>query len=152
MAQGQLAAAAITAMKGIGTEPLFNELPRFVLVPPMALLMRIQKGDADRIPIRALIPTVHGDMRIVQDMSDTQQDYASLPAQVLLMGGTKGPSFLRYALDRLSTTLPHAQRKEFLGLAHDGPENDGSPDVVAEALREFFDEIASPAELPLRLS
>ena len=144
IAQGKLAAAAITAMKGIGTEPVFSTLPRFVLVPLMALLMRVQNEEKnDNVPIRALIPTQHFDMRIVQDMSDTLQDYASLQTQVLLMGGTKGPSFLRFALDQLSSTLPHVQLQIFSGLGHDGPEDDGRPDLVAEELRYFFKEADS---------
>jgi pimeloyl-ACP methyl ester carboxylesterase len=145
--QGKLAAAAITAMKGIGTEPVFSKLPRFVLVPLMALLMRIQNEDkSDNVTIRALIPTQHFDMLIVQNMSDTLQDYSSLQTQVLLMGGTKGPSFLRFALDGLSSTLPYVQRKTFPGLGHDGPENDGRPDLVAEELRDFFKEAHSMSE------
>src|SRR5262245_244224 len=144
IAQGKLAAAVVTAMKGIGTEPVFSKLPRFILVPLMALLMRVQNEEkSDNISIRALIPTQHYDMRIVQEMSDTLQDYASLQTQVLLMGGTKGPSFLRFALDKLSSTIPHVQLKIFSGLGHNGPEDDGRPDLVAEELRHFFKEADS---------
>src|SRR5262249_46089357 len=128
---------------------LFSKPPRLVLVPLMALLMRVQEADQGKnVSLRALIPTQHGDMQIVQEMSDTLQDYASLQARVLLMGGTKGPSFLRYALDRLSSTLPPAQRRTFAGLAHDGPENDGRPEVVAEGLRHFFREAEERTRIP----
>src|SRR5215510_11434602 len=106
-------------MTGIGTELVFSKLPRFILVPLTALMMRAQNhAEGDNVSIRALIPTQHFDMRIVQEMSDTLQDYASLQTQVLLIGGTKDPSFLRFALDKLSSTLPHVQLKIFSGLGH----------------------------------
>jgi pimeloyl-ACP methyl ester carboxylesterase len=139
IAQGKLAAAVVTALKGGGVEPRFERLPRFVLVPLMALVMKIQ-GDTggDDVSIRALVPTQHFDMRIVREMSETLQDYISLEAQALLLGGTKSPQYLKVALDGLADTLPHARRKIFPGLGHDGPENDGRPDLVADELRHFF--------------
>lgn len=68
IAQGKLAAAVVTALKGSGVEPIFEKLPRFVLVPLMALVMKVQ-GDTkgDDVSIRTLIPTQHFDMQIVRD-------------------------------------------------------------------------------------
>lgn len=71
-------------------------------------------------------------------MNETLQDYISVQTQILLLGGTKSPLFLRVALDALANTLPHARLKTFPGLGHDGPENDGRPDLVADELRRFF--------------
>jgi len=34
--------------------------------------------------------------------------------------------------------LPHAQRVPLQGLDHSGPEDDGSPLMVARELRDFF--------------
>ena len=141
MTKGKLAAAAVTAMKGLGTEPVFSKLPRFVLVPLMALILKLQgESKGDNVTIRSLIPTQHFDMHIVQEMSDTLEDYVSLQIPILLLGGEKSPAFLSLALDGLAATLPHAQRKTFPGLGHDGPEDDGRPDLIAEELRHFFTE------------
>jgi pimeloyl-ACP methyl ester carboxylesterase len=139
IAEGKLAMAVVTAMKGIGTEPLFSKLPRWLLVPLIALIMRVQgEAKADDVTIRSLIPTMHFDMHVAREMADTLSDYGSLQIPVLLMGGMKSPSYLSVALGSLAATLSRAQRKTFPMLGHDGPEDDGQPDLIAEELRQFF--------------
>lgn len=139
LAQGKTAAAVVTALKGIGTEPLFSRLPRFILVPPMALIMKLQRDPpGDDVTIRSLIPTMRFDMHIVSEMTDTLQDYRLLRTPILLLGGGKSPSFLKVALDGLEATLPSVTRKTFPALGHDGPEDDGRPELIAKELRQFF--------------
>jgi pimeloyl-ACP methyl ester carboxylesterase len=143
VAQGKLAEAVITALKGTEMEPtlgILGKLPRFVLVPLMSLGLMLQKAtcDNDDVSISTLIPTQHFDMQVVKEMSDTLQDYSSLQAEVLLLGGTKSPAFLKVVLDDLGSVLPHVKRITLQGLGHDGSENDGRPDLVAGELRQFF--------------
>ena len=45
---------------------------------------------------------------------------------------------LHTALDALSSVLPNANRTIFSGLGHSGPDDNGDPARVAEALREFY--------------
>ena len=139
LARGEPAAAVVTAMKGMQVVPMFVRLPRFLSTPLLSLVMRAQgDGDAENIPIHALAPTLRYDVQIVREMSDSLDDYAKLPARVLLLGGTKSPAFLRMGLDALERTLPHVERVTFSGLGHDGPEDDGKPRLVAQRLRRFF--------------
>jgi len=139
LARGRPAAALVTAMKGMQVMPVFVRLPRFILVPLLSLVMRVQgNGDADDVPIRALTPTLRYDLQIVKEMSDTLDDDKDLPARVLLLGGTKSPAFLSLALDGLERTLPRVERVTLPDLGHDGPENDGNPHLVAQHLRRFF--------------
>src|SRR5262245_53982762 len=145
LATGRVAAAAVTAMKGIGVEPIFNKLPRIVLIPFLALIMKMQSGSSeDHVTIRSLVPTQRFDVHIIEEMSDTLEDYGSLSIPVLLLGGDKSPAFLNHALDRMAATLPHVQRRTFQGLGHDGPENDGRPDLIGRELRRFFDGSSLP--------
>ncbi|TCO55855.1 alpha/beta fold hydrolase [Actinocrispum wychmicini] len=139
VARGRLAAALVTGLKGLEVEPVLGRFPRFMLVPFMALGARLQgDGSGDDVPIPALIPTQHFDMRLVAEMAETARDYASLGSRVLLLGGTKSPAYLGVALDELSATIPHTQRITFPGLGHSGPDDDGDPRRVAEAVRDFF--------------
>jgi len=138
IADGRYAAAVTTALKGTGTEPMFARLPRFVLAPVMAVGLRAQTTRAGEVSIADLIPTQHFDMQIVQDMADTAPEYALLQARVLLLGGTNSPDYLSVTLSELAAVLPHTRRVTLQGLAHDGPEDDGRPLVVAQALRDFF--------------
>jgi pimeloyl-ACP methyl ester carboxylesterase len=139
LARGDSAAAVVSAMKGMRVLPMFVRLPRYILVPGLSLVMRLQgDGDADDVPIRALAPTLRYDIEIVNEMGDTLDDYKDLLARVLLLGGSRSPAFLSVALDGLERTLPCAERITLPGLGHDGPENDGKPELVAQQLLRFF--------------
>jgi pimeloyl-ACP methyl ester carboxylesterase len=136
---GRTAAALVTILKGLGTEPLFQWTPRLVLVPLLTLGARLQRSaQAGDVPVSALVPTMRYDLRLIREMADTAKDYAALQARVLLLGGAKSPAYLGRALDRLSDALPRAERITLAGLGHSGPENDGDPRTVGETLREFF--------------
>lgn len=138
IAADRIAAALVTALKGIGTEPMFTRVPRFALVPLLTLGMRLQRtakpGD---VAIADLVPTHRYDMRIVQELADSLSDYRAVKSDVLLMGGSKSPAFLWTALDALAHTLPHVRRQPFDGLGHSGPDDDGDPERVGAAIREF---------------
>ncbi|MET8140541.1 alpha/beta hydrolase [Sphaerisporangium sp. NPDC005288] len=139
IAAGKIASALVTALKGLGTEPVFDRVPRSVLVPLMAAGSRLRRdAPEDEVPIEALVPTQRFDMQIIREMADTVQDYAALDAQVLLLDGAKSPAYFRVALDALSAVLPHARRVSFPGLGHSGPDDDGDPQRVGAAMGDFF--------------
>ncbi len=139
IAAGKTAAALVTALKGMGTEPLFARIPRFVLVPLLSIGTHMQRDAAgDDVPIVALIPTQHFDLQVVREMADTAPDYATFDAHVLLLDGSRSPAYFGVALGALSAVLPRARRTTFRGLGHSGPDDDGDPHRVGVALRDFF--------------
>jgi pimeloyl-ACP methyl ester carboxylesterase len=143
IAAGKIAAALVTALKGAGVEPVLGRIPRFALVSLLPIALRSQRDlPGDDVPIEALVPTQHFDMRIVREMAETAKDYAALDARVLLLGGAKSPAYLGVALDELAKVLPHARRITFPGLRHSGPDDSGDPRRVGETLREFFSSAA----------
>ncbi len=87
--------------------------------------------------MEALIPTQRFDQRLVKEMDGTIESFALLRAEVFLLGGEKSPAFLRAALDALQNTLPYAQRIEFKGLGHGGPD-ETAPERIGKELRGFF--------------
>jgi pimeloyl-ACP methyl ester carboxylesterase len=140
IAAGKRASALVTGLKGLHTDPsLFSRVPRFALVPLLALGARLQgDGPADEVPVAALIPTLHFDIQVIREMADTAADYAALDARVLLLGGTKSAAYLGAAVQKLAEVLPRAQSIALPGVGHSGPADDGAPLVVAQALRDFF--------------
>jgi pimeloyl-ACP methyl ester carboxylesterase len=139
IAAGRTASALVTALKGLGTEPGFNRVPRLLLVPALATGARLQrKTTADDVPIPALVPTISYDMQVVREMADTASDYTKLAAQVLLLDGGKSPAYLHQAVTELNAVLPHARRVTFPDLDHAGPEEDGDPRRVGAVLSDFF--------------
>jgi pimeloyl-ACP methyl ester carboxylesterase len=141
IAADRRAAAVVTALKGIGTEPFMTTIPRFLLTPLLVVGMRLMgEPQGDDVSIRALAPTQRYDMIAVREMADTLADYRSLQTRVLLLGGTRSPAWLGPALDNLAATLPHSRRVTLEGLGHDSPEDDGKPERVASELRRFFGE------------
>ena len=139
IAEGKIADAMVTALKGLEADPLMTRVPRVMLIPLLRMALRQpEKLGPDDVPIVDRVPTFHYDAKLVREMAGSVADYRALAARVLLMGGSKSPRYLHTALDALQKTLPHAERIEFKGLSHSGPDDGGDPAQVALALREFF--------------
>ncbi len=144
MAQGKTAAALITAMKAAQMgPPIFNLFPRWLLerLTNMMLAQEDKNGSGDYLPMRALASTLLFDFKVVVEMNGNLERFRAMNTEVLLLGGSKSPTFLKDGLDVLEKVLPRATRIEFPGLGHAGPWNSdrgGQPETVAQALRRFF--------------
>jgi len=146
MAAGKVAAALITGMKGAQMgPPIFNVIPRRLLelLTNMAMKGEEKKGSGGYVPMRALAPAMHYDFQLVVEMSGKLENFRAVRAEVLLLGGSKSPAYLKAALGALEKVLPHVRRVEFPGLDHAASWNTdrgGQPEPVAQALRRFFAE------------
>jgi len=123
MAQGKVAAALITGMKGPKMGPLiFNFIPSFLLEPLFKVMLAREdkEGSGKYLPMRTLAPTLHHDGQLLIEMSGTLERFRALSAEVLLLGGSKSPAFQKVSLDALEKVLPHVTRVEFPGLGHAG--------------------------------
>jgi len=150
MAQGKMAAALVTAMKGAQMgPPIFNALPSFLLESLTNMVMKSEdkKGSGEYLPMRKLAPALQYDFQVVVEMSGKMESFRDVRAQVLLLGGSKSPAYMKAALDALEQILPHVTRIEFPGLGHAASWNydkqrnpGGKPEVVAQELRRFFAE------------
>jgi len=145
MTQGKVAAALITGMKGTQMgPPIFNVMPRWLLelLTSMAMASEEKKAKGDDVTMRALAPTLHYDGQLVVEMSEKLESFRAIRAEVLLLGGSKSPAYLKVPLPALEKVLPHATRIEFPGLNHGASGNTdrgGQPERVAQELRRFFD-------------
>jgi pimeloyl-ACP methyl ester carboxylesterase len=146
ISEGKVAAALLTGMKaGQFGPPIFNALPRWLMewLVSMAIRKEEKQGSDGYPPMRELAFTLHNDFQLVNEMSDKLESFKSVRIEVLLLGGSKSPSYLTSALDHLEKTLPHAKRTEFPGLGHAAAWNTdrgGQPEPVARELRRFFTE------------
>lgn len=139
IAEGKLSDAVVTALKGMGVEPVMSRVPRAIIVPALRVgLKSDERTRADDVSIASLIPTLHYDMVLVAETADTLDDYRAIDADVLLLGGSKSPGYLHTSLDALEGVLPHVRRVTFAGLRHSGPDDDGDPARVAAELLPFF--------------
>jgi pimeloyl-ACP methyl ester carboxylesterase len=147
LARGDVAAALVTGMKGAQMgPPIFNLVPRWLLerLTAMAMADEDRKATAGAITMRTLAPTLHYDFQLVVELSEKLESFRAVQAEVLLLGGSKSPAYLKAALDALATRLPRARRVEFPGLDHGGSSDrssmnrHGNPVLVAGELRRFF--------------
>jgi pimeloyl-ACP methyl ester carboxylesterase len=144
LAQGKLASALVTAMKGAQMgPPIFNAMPGWLLELLITMMLKSEdkKVKDDYITMRALAPTFHYDGRLVVESEGALESFKAIRADVLLLGGSESPAYLKVALDTLEKMFPHAKRVEFRGLGHGGSGNrdrGGKPEVVAQELRRFF--------------
>lgn len=147
MAQGNVAAALVTAMKGAQMgPPVFNVMPRWLLqsLTKMAMNGEAKKAKDGDMTMAAFAPTLHYDFHLVVEMSGKLQRFSAVRAETLLLGGSKSPAYLKVALDALEKVLPHVRRVEFPGLDHGGSSDisntnrRGQPEQVARELRRFW--------------
>ena len=148
MDEGKLAAALITAMQATQMGPaIFNLIPRWLLERLTNKMMIQEDKTATRadVTMRMLAPTLRYDFHLVVEMNGKVESFKAVHAEVLLLGGSKSPAFLKGDLDALEKVLPHVTRIEFPGLGHSAAWNYdrqrnpyGKPEQVAQELRQFF--------------
>ncbi len=144
IAEGKLAEATVTQLKDFGKYfgvPLWiTGLPRFLLVMFFKLYYRNESKNVkgDDVSFTVLIPSFHYDYELVREMQGTLENFKTVPAEVLLIGGSKSPYFLKHTLDELNKVLPNVDRVELKGLGHAGSLDSGKPERVAQELRKFF--------------
>jgi len=142
--RGQLDAAMVTMMGVVGLGPgVLAVVPRPLLrlASKTVLALDRRRVRAPYAPLHELLPAMRFDFRAVQELAGKLGALASVNAEVLLLGGSKSPRYLRDALAALEQTLPRRQRLELAGLDHSAPWNldrGGRPEVVAKAIREFL--------------
>ena len=141
---GKIAAALITGMKGAQMGPaILRALPRRLLefLANTAMKAEDKHPNTDYLPVRALAATLHYDSQLAVEMCCKVEPFKSVRAEVLLMGGSKSPAYLKVSLDKLEQVLPKVRRIEFRGLNHAASWNTdrgGRPKPVARELRQFF--------------
>jgi pimeloyl-ACP methyl ester carboxylesterase len=144
MARGKLGDAMVTAMRGAQMGPgWFRLLPKALTarLVGMGMKQEEQAPAVDYPTMRQLAPTLHYDFAIVTESSGRLDDYCSVSAEVLLMGGSKSPAFLKRALRDLAAVIPNPRRVELAGLDHAASWNadrGGNPAPVVAELRRFF--------------
>jgi pimeloyl-ACP methyl ester carboxylesterase len=147
IAQGEVAAALVTGMKGAQMgPPILNVMPRWLLesFTTKAMAQEDKTAEPGDVTMRKLAPTLHYDFQLVNEMTDSLQRFRNVHSEVLLLGGSKSPAYLQTALDALEKVLPHVQRIEFPGLDHGGSSDasntnrGGKPELVAQAIHRFL--------------
>ncbi|MET9488140.1 alpha/beta hydrolase [Nocardia sp. NPDC006630] len=134
---GKTASAFVSVLKGTGDVRGMAVLPRAVLVPLMALFLRMDKGDTDHGPLRELVPTVRYDIEVVRAAETDLSVFSTLQCDTLLLGGSRSAGYLGVALRRLAAILPNARSVTLPGVGHTATFNDEKPQLVAAELREF---------------
>lgn len=144
IAEGRTAAALVTAMLGARMgPPILQSMPRWLLELLTSQMMRSEdrRAKPGDVTMRMLAPTHHYDAEIVLEPGNGLQAFQSIRADLLLLGGSQSPAFLKYALRALAEALPEARRVELPGCHHGATGNanrGGRPELVASELRRFL--------------
>jgi len=143
IAEGKLADATVTQLKDFGkyfVPSWITGLPRFLLVLFFKLYYRNEEKNIkdDDVSFTILIPSFHYDYELVVEMKGTLENFKAVSGEVLLIGGSKSPYFLKHTLDELNKVLPNVNRVELEGLGHGGSLDSGKPERVAKELKKFF--------------
>jgi pimeloyl-ACP methyl ester carboxylesterase len=135
-------AAMTTAGEIVRLAPLpIRLLPRWLRKRFTATFMQGLGGGGGYAPLEDLLPAMRFDFAVVGEMSQHTRTFERLNKEVLLLGGTSIPKYLKLALEELAGTLPNVTRRTLPGLDHAAnwnAERGGAPMVVADAVREYL--------------
>ena len=137
----KLGTAFVTALEGLEIMPaLLRYVPRFLLVKyfSMAIKEDVKSIKENDVSLKELIPTQHFDYQLIIESDGSIMDFKEVRSQVLLLGGSKSPIFLKHCLGKFNNVLVCAKRVELRGLGHAAPVNNNQPEHVAEELRKFL--------------
>jgi len=146
LAEGDEVTAMITSM-GVFTKidpeekpPAYTHIPNFIWRPffKHVLAADEKKAGDDDATLKELMPTLKFDIQLVNETKGELDDFKNVPAEVLLLGGSKSPIFLKHSLEALNELLPNVTRKELKGLDHDSAQNYGKPEVIAQEIKRFL--------------
>jgi pimeloyl-ACP methyl ester carboxylesterase len=141
---GDLPAAMVSAMRYAEMGPkVIRALPRPLLerLTRSMIAAELRRGSAPYPAMTTLGPALRADLAVVADSAGPASRFAGVGAEVLLLGGSKSPGYLRRALVELEHALPRVRRVELPGVGHDAAWNRdrrGHPEPVAQQLRRCF--------------
>jgi pimeloyl-ACP methyl ester carboxylesterase len=144
IAEGNVPAALVTAMKGSEMGPaFFRAMPHWLMVPLTnhMIAREDRNAQAGDVTMRMLAPTLHYDFQLIRESEGPLERFKNIRADLLLLGGTKSPSYLQTSVEALSRVFPRAGRITLRGLGHEASGNTnqwGKPQQVAQELRRFF--------------
>jgi pimeloyl-ACP methyl ester carboxylesterase len=142
ISEGNVAAATATLLKDFGIHfglpAWITGIPHFILEGLFRIYFKTEKVKGDDVPVKILIPTFHYDYILVEEEKGRVKKFKDINAEVLLIGGSLSPEFLKKSMDELSKNIAHVKCVELEGLAHSGPLESGDPKRVAKELKKFF--------------
>jgi pimeloyl-ACP methyl ester carboxylesterase len=144
IAEGNVPAALVTAMKGSEMGPaFFRALPHWLMEPLTKHMIASEdrKAKAGDVTMRMLAPTLHYDFQLIRESEGSLERFRDIRCELLLLGGTKSPTYLQTSVATLSKVFPRARLVTFKGLGHEASGNAnqwGKPEQVARELRLFF--------------
>ena len=144
IAEGNVPAALVTAMKGSEMGPaFFRAMPYWLMVPLTKHMIAREDRNArvGDVTMRMLAPTLHYDFQLITESEGPLERFKDIRADLLLLGGTKSPAYLQTSVETLSKVFPRARWVTFTGLGHEASGNAnqwGKPEQVARELRGFF--------------
>jgi pimeloyl-ACP methyl ester carboxylesterase len=143
MAEGKVASGTATMIKDFGSHfglpKIITKLPHFLLELIFKIYLKSERVKDDEVSFKVLIPTFHYDYELVKEESGQVEKFRNVKTEVLLIGGTESPAFLKRTMKKLKNTISNVRQVEISGLSHTGPLVTGNPELVAEKLKDFFD-------------
>jgi hypothetical protein len=142
ISEGKIAAGTATMTKDFGSHfglpKLITGLPHILLELAFKIYLSTERVKDDDVSFKVLIPSFHYDYELVKEESGQIEKFRNLKAEVLLIGGTESPAFLKITMKKLKNTIPNAIQVKIKGFSHNGPLVTGNPELVAEKLKDFF--------------
>ncbi len=144
IAEGNVPAALVTAMKGSEMGPaFFRAMPHWLMdrLTKHMIAREDRNAKAGDVTMRMLAPTLHYDFHLISESEGPLERFKDIRCDLLLLRGTRSPQYFQTSVATLSLVFPRAPLATFDGSGHEVAGNAdqwGKPEKVARELRGFF--------------
>jgi pimeloyl-ACP methyl ester carboxylesterase len=150
VSEGKLSMAMVTSseiatkVSGDELQPPYQwvkYLPNIILRLIFKIILEVDTRNVkvDNVTLKDIIPTFHNDVVLVNEIIKTIENFKDVPAEVLLLNGSKTFLFIKHSINALNEVLPHVEHVEIQGIDHAAAEDTtGKPEIVAKAIKTFL--------------
>jgi pimeloyl-ACP methyl ester carboxylesterase len=121
----------------------WSRLPFWALNRVAKLLLKDARGQE----IAGLLPGAARETRELELLVPFRQRYRAIQAEVMLLSGSKSPTYLRNAAAALHRIIPHAIYGRLRGFDHHAPVAQ-APEIIGGLLKSFFSKPIHPTGWP----
>ncbi|MDK8183756.1 alpha/beta hydrolase [Paenibacillus sp. UMB4589-SE434] len=137
MEEGRQMDAFISFLTGLGLDENIQHMPEHFV--KSALQAMSQRSPDHWNHTLGLLPTIVPELKEVQRLDSTLDNYRSIAARTLLISGANSPLYMGNPITQLLATLPEAQHQILPQCGHNGPDEQ-APSKVAALIQSFLRE------------
>jgi pimeloyl-ACP methyl ester carboxylesterase len=134
LADSDMISATISVIQGLRMGGPLNYIPKFLLRP---LFRMLSKKNPEWSLNAKLLYALPAEIKALRKRNSEPGNYHTLSCPVLILSGSKSPSYFLPNMEALQKIIPGSIHKNLKGIGHNAPDEE-APEKIAPELLDFF--------------